>query len=400
MKRRYHTLAVLFIILIFSFPSVYSQNYDASSSLNDISTLAPESVFNIRSDLRLQLTQSTQFPHGTLTKLTGTTYNAFFYQKGQNQNKASWRGVDHPTAIVSALISKEFLVGTFQNILRDELDKLLGRYRTGNLYQDLTRLITEVVIEQTGSKGSQKEVYRIFVRMRSGYQFQFACKITINKAAEEGFRQEEIRTLRSLSSKGLTPRFGEFYEGNINGATFQLYSEEFIQGKTIAQIKKHPWLDLNGLTKIIATWTAITKQLGQRPNGKYNFPDDIQPPNMMVFMSYNNNEILGNPVAVDVGLIRPHNPVEILDKFFKYYGSILSGNSQREVAYAIFRGVIEAMGSIQGEKFLINAYNSAKNNINKPTYLSDLQTYIANSMILSPLVAVDDNVQEEIEDAA
>ena len=306
------------------------------------------------------------------------------------------RGVDHRAAIIQALHSEAFLAETIRNIYPSKATKPVTErkyrrpiVRPEDIFYDRNLPIKPEAIKRVmveiGPKGSQKQTYRITINTKYRQTFQFAIKITINRATVDGFRENEIQNLKQLAKSGRVPVFGSF----LSGSNYQLFSEEWIHGYTIARLRNNDWLTINNLSTIIASWMAIAKELGQSKKGNWIMVEDVQPPNMMVRIV--NNNIWGSPIAVDIGESRPLSPKEIVDNFYKHYSIFFPEKNADQVANAIFEGVCRGLGFQDGYQLLAKVYTSIKESTGKPLYYNALSQFITSVERGTSPIIIDDS---------
>lgn len=296
------------------------------------------------------------------------------------------RGIDHRNAILNAIQSKVFLSETIKNIHQNTA--IFGKRKKqfellfdaeGNIkFESIRKIKIEL-----GSKGSQKQTYRITIHTKHRLVLQFAIKITINKAVRTGFRENELQHLKNLSSTNRVPVFGSSIKGSITDVethkelNYELYSEQWIHGKTIAQLRGDPWMNLDSLQTIIASWMVIANELGQSARGKWIMVEDIQPPNMMVLLD-NHGEVL-MPVAVDIGNTIPRAPQDILNDLYRHYSIFFEdSHDTSDIARAVFIGISRGLGFDNGIALLIDAYEkfSQQSIEQRPIYYRSLEDYL------------------------
>lgn len=303
---------------------------------------------------------------------------------------------NHEKMVTALLSDPDFLAETLWNIY---VSKPYQRPRFTE--RPISTKEVDSIDVTEDERGSQKQTYRVVVKLVDGVELPaFALKIGISSQQLGKFRENEIKVLRDLQPTGAVPILGAFKEVaafDIDPAMekhfrkkgylepviqVEAYSEEFIEGTTLAQGLKlqrvygvkeisaeayrQPerqitfvgkpgrfvhWseseslarfyayddiedvLGADHLKKAITTWTRAAMELSKKNTreDRITCVFDMQPKNIMfrlqrgpVFKQkqgwlYTDIAVAGHPVIIDMGEVVNKKPSGFVQLLFQYY---------------------------------------------------------------------------------
>jgi len=221
--------------------------------------------------------------------------------------------------------------------------------------------ITDIRIKEDG-RGSQKHVYLTTVELKDGRNFDFALKLAINGAANFDFQPQETSNLGKLSGRGNVPlpKFGMASEAE----DFKAYSEEFINGYTIAnkRVPKTPEV----IRSVAASWMRVSlfvshfvNKLPLTDTRLYTVKDMAWHNIMIPANALGEPDLTKAPVVVDVGATMRRQPSATLIEIYRHY------QAYDGAAPAVFLGVMDVLGQNRGTIYLQKAHEELRTKYRK-----------------------------------